>query len=241
MNTLVTRGLRKFGTKTFMIKEQQQFMHTATEHVNERFDILQKMIDCEFMYKFRLSYNKDSGERGSCIAYRAIHGKEYKPSCGGIVLDPTIEMQEIEAMAGINKFRNALMGIPFSGSMGGIAINPSMHSEKEIYSMMQSYARELNEREYIGAYKDVISIDSHTKDSTRQAIIDSFLLYHQKEKQKYACVLGKPLEHKGIAGSQVNEDLGILNVINYILGNIDLCKSYNIYPGLKNRRVFVCV
>ena len=234
-------NFRRFASKTLLIKEQQMFMKEATAFVNEKSDILNYLINCEFMYKFKLPFNRDNGDRTFCTAYRAIHGKEFKPSCGSILLNDTLEMQEIETLAAINKFRNALFGIPFSGSMGGIGINPTVFSEKELNSIMQLYVQDLSDKDYIGAYTDVISVEAISSEQIRNSIIDSVILFNPNEKYKYASVLGKPIERKGIAGSEVNRDLGLVNAVNHIINNVELCKSYNIYPGMRNRKVFICV
>src|SRR5947199_8188512 len=74
------------------------------------------------------------------------------PSKGGIRYHPDVTVDEVKALAMWMPWKCALMGIPFGGAKGGIAVDPKKLSPGELQRMTRRYTREIiNE---IGPAKD---------------------------------------------------------------------------------------
>ena len=55
-----------------------------------------------------------------------------EPTKGGIRFDLATHAEEVEALAALMSYKNAIINVPFGGSKGGLKINPSEWEEFEI-------------------------------------------------------------------------------------------------------------
>jgi len=58
---------------------------------------------------------------------------------GGMRFSPTVDLQEVEGMAGLMTLKCATLDIPFGGGKGGIRIDPSQFDEKELERIVRRF------------------------------------------------------------------------------------------------------
>ena len=115
---------------------------TFLESVNRMFDRAISVIDlppgladqirgCASVYQVRFPVRM-RGEWRVFRGWRAVHSEHRLPVKGGIRYAPHIDQEEIEALAALMSFKNAVVDVPFGGSKGGLAINPRDYSEEEL-------------------------------------------------------------------------------------------------------------
>lgn len=103
---------------------------------------------------------KDTGEfafyRGFRVQYNNVRG----PFKGGIRFHPLVDENEVKALALWMTIKTAVVGIPFGGSKGGIAVDPSKLSDGELERLSRGFVRAFYE--FIGPNKDIPAPDINT-------------------------------------------------------------------------------
>ena len=70
----------------------------------------------------------DNGEIQVLAGHRVQHSDILGPYKGGIRYHPAVTLREVSALAMLMTWKCALLGIPYGGAKGGIAINPKTYS-----------------------------------------------------------------------------------------------------------------
>ena len=66
----------------------------------------------------------DDGRIQVFTGYRCQHNGALGPFKGGIRFDPGVNQDEVMALAMLQTWKNALVGLPFGGAKGGIVCDP---------------------------------------------------------------------------------------------------------------------
>lgn len=79
-----------------------------------------------------LAVPMDSGEVALFHAHRVQHNNARGPYKGGLKFHPEADLADVEGLASLNTWKTALMGVPFGGAKGGVAVDPSQLSAREL-------------------------------------------------------------------------------------------------------------
>jgi glutamate dehydrogenase (NAD(P)+) len=139
---------------------------------------------------------RDDGQLLVLTGYRVQHNLARGPAKGGIRYHPSTDLDEVKALAMWMTWKCALMGIPYGGAKGGIAVEPGMLSRQERERMTRRYAAELVP--LIGPEKDIPAPDVGTDEQTMAWIMDTFSAHTGYT--AHGVVTGKPLSVGGSAG-----------------------------------------
>jgi glutamate dehydrogenase/leucine dehydrogenase len=151
--------------------------------------------------------------------YRVQHNNILGPYKGGLRYHPKVDIDEAKALAFWMTMKNAVVGVPFGGGKGGIALDPKSLSEKDLEKLTRLFTRRLSD--VIGAYKDVPAPDMNTNSKIMGWIADEFKVQNSKFKitkgEMLAVVTGKPLGSGGSEGRVVATGFGGAQVLMSIL------------------------
>lgn len=139
---------------------------------------------------------RDDGQLLVLTGYRVQHNLARGPAKGGIRFHPSTDLDEVKALAMWMTWKCALMGIPYGGAKGGIAVEPRMLSDSERERMTRRYAAELVP--LIGPEKDIPAPDVGTDEQTMAWIMDTYSAHTGHT--THGVVTGKPLSVGGSAG-----------------------------------------
>ncbi len=114
----------------------------------------------------------DNGEIKVFTGYRVQHNDALGPFKGGIRYHPTVNLDEIRALAMLMTWKTALMGLPFGGAKGGIKCNPKFLSKSELERLTRRYTYAI--REYIGPNIDIPAPDVYTDEQTMAWMADTY-------------------------------------------------------------------
>jgi glutamate dehydrogenase/leucine dehydrogenase len=154
---------------------------------------------------------------------RAFHGWRIhdntligRPAKGGIRMAPNVNEDEVRAMAKTMTLKNALIGVPFGGAKGGIAIDPRSLSKTERENLWAKYVEDT--WSFLGIHEDVPAPDLGTGPEDMACILKAYESFSKTlsgltNNSHYAIVTGKPLEHRGIRGRVEATGLGCFFVI----------------------------
>ena len=75
---------------------------------------------------------RDSGEVEVFHGYRVQHNFSRGPAKGGVRFAPSVDLDEVRALAMWMTWKCALVDVPYGGAKGGVAIDPRNYSQAEL-------------------------------------------------------------------------------------------------------------
>jgi glutamate dehydrogenase (NAD(P)+) len=137
----------------------------------------------------------DDGSLEVLQGYRVQHNLSRGPAKGGIRFHPRTDLAEVRALAMWMTWKCALIGIPYGGAKGGVAVDPRRLSRNELERVTRRYASEIIP--IIGPEKDIPAPDVGTDEQTMAWIMDTYSMHSGYTVT--GVVTGKPVS---IGGSQ---------------------------------------
>lgn len=159
----------------------------------------EKMKQCHsvFMVRFPVGFR---GRYEVFTGWRAVHSEHRLPVKGGIRYAPYVDQDEVEALAALMSFKNALVDVPFGGSKGGLLIDPRNYDEEGLERITRRFTMELAKKGYIHPSQNVPAPDMGTGPREMAWIADTYRSIHPEDINAVACVTGKPVTQGGING-----------------------------------------
>ena len=119
----------------------------------EKADLLNRMVEPERMFTFRVCWMDDNGNWHTNIGYRCQFNGALGPYKGGLRFQPNVYPGIIKFLGFEQIFKNSLTGLPIGGGKGGSDFDPAGKSDAEIMRFCQSFMTALYR--YIGPDVDV--------------------------------------------------------------------------------------
>lgn len=138
---------------------------------------------------------RDGGEVEVLRGYRVQHNLTRGPAKGGVRFHPSTDLDEVRALAMWMTWKCALIGVPYGGAKGGIAVNPKALSRNELERLTRRYTSELIP--VLGPEKDIPAPDVGTDQQTMAWMMDTYSIHSGYTVT--GVVTGKPTS---IGGSQ---------------------------------------
>ena len=132
----------------------------ANEEAFRRDALLERLVNPERQFKFRVPWVDDKGQVHVNTGYRVQFNSAIGPYKGGLRLHPSVILGIIKFLGFEQIFKNSLTGLPIGGGKGGSDFDPKGKSDREIMAFCQSFMTELCK--YIGADTDVPAGDIGT-------------------------------------------------------------------------------
>ena len=137
----------------------------------------------------------DSGDVATFIGYRVQHNNARGPMKGGLRYHPQVDLDEVRALASLMTWKTAVVTIPYGGAKGGISLNPSTLSMRELERVTRRFVDAIHD--LFGPDVDIPAPDMGTTPEVMAWIMNQYGKYHGFSP---ACVTGKPVEYHGIPG-----------------------------------------
>ena len=132
----------------------------ANEALYRREALLERLVEPDRQFKFRIPWVDDNGNVQVNVGYRVQYNNAIGPYKGGIRLHPSVNIGIIKFLGFEQIFKNSLTGLPIGGGKGGSDFDPKGKSDREVMAFCQSFITELYK--YIGADVDVPAGDIGT-------------------------------------------------------------------------------
>ena len=146
--------------------------------------------------KVYLPVEMDDGSIRVFDGYRVQHSNIRGPFKGGIRYHQNCDLNEIKALATWMSLKCAVANIPYGGAKGGIQVDPSTLSKRELCRLTRRYTYAIEP--LIGADKDIPAPDVNTNAQTMAWVLDTYSMLHGKPCP--GVVTGKPVELGGSRG-----------------------------------------
>jgi len=138
----------------------------------------------------------DDGSVKVFTGYRSQHNHAIGPLKGGIRYHPDVTLEEVMALSMWMTFKCAVVGLPYGGGKGGIAVNPKELSKGELERLSRGYIQAI--APMIGSEKDIPAPDVYTNAQIMAWFVDEFSKIRQYN--DFGVMTGKPLIIGGSIG-----------------------------------------
>ena len=167
-----------------MIVENDLFESHMYKEVIRQYDNVSDLIDLDSNIRERLKlpqrslvvtfpFRRDEyDEVETVMGYRVQHVLSMGPTKGGIRYAPDVNLGEVTALAILMSWKSAIVGLPYGGAKGGVAIDPNPLTRSEKQRVTRRYTAEL--LPIIGVDKDIPAPDLGTDEQTMAWIMDTY-------------------------------------------------------------------
>ncbi len=157
----------------------------------------------------QVAIEKDNHELATFIGYRVQHDNSRGPMKGGLRYHPEVDLDEVRSLATLMTWKTAVVNIPYGGAKGGIAVDTTKLSHRELESITRVFVDEIHD--LIGPDTDIPAPDMGTNSQVMAWFMNQYAKYHGFQP---ACVTSKPVELHGLPGREeaTGRGVGILTI-----------------------------
>jgi glutamate dehydrogenase (NAD(P)+) len=170
------------------------------------------LLSLEAEHHVTVPIERDNGELAVFNGYRFQHNSARGPTKGGLRFHPTVDADDIRALATLMTWKTAVVNIPFGGAKGGIACDPSQLSQGELERITRKFVERISRE--IGPQRDIPAPDVNTNAQVMAWIMDQYSRLHGFSP---AVVTGKPVELHGSEGREAATGYGAICVAENFL------------------------
>lgn len=163
--------------------------------------------------KVSLPIVMDNGKTEVFEGFRVQHSSVLGPCKGGIRYHADTNIDEVKALACWMALKCSVAGIPYGGGKGGICVDPSRLSSRELEALTRKYAHAI--APIIGERKDIPAPDVNTNGKIMAWFCDAYS--ETVGSFSPAVVTGKPLEIGGSLGRTDATGMGVMIVVRELL------------------------
>ena len=156
-----------------MYKEVIRQYEEVSEFINLDSNIRERLKHPQRALVVTFPFRRDEyKEVETVVGYRVQHVLSMGPTKGGIRYAPDVNLGEVTALSILMSWKSAIVGLPFGGAKGGVAIDPSSLTRAEKQRVTRRYTAEL--LPVIGVEKDIPAPDLGTDEQTMAWIMDTY-------------------------------------------------------------------
>ena len=160
----------------------------------------------------------DDGSVSVFSGYRVQHNLGRGPSKGGLRYHQDVTLNEVRALAMWMTWKCAVVGIPYGGGKGGVAVDPKQLSQRELEGLTRRFATNISVM--IGPEKDIPAPDVGTNPQTMAWIMDTYSMHVGYTVP--GVVTGKPISLGGSEGRVEATGRGVVVTIAEAARHLDL-------------------
>jgi glutamate dehydrogenase (NAD(P)+) len=175
------------------------------------------MRNCYRELKVQITLHRDDGSLSEFFGFRVQHNGARGPYKGGIRYHPSVDMDEVRALASLMTWKTAVVNIPYGGAKGGVNCDPRNMSEKELQDLTRTFTRKIDMA--LGPYRDIPAPDVNTNAKVMTWLMDE---YGRKHGYTPAIVTGKPVNLGGSRGRESATGLGVYFTTRHACGDFEI-------------------
>jgi glutamate dehydrogenase (NAD(P)+) len=175
------------------------------------------MRNCYRELKVQITLHRDDGSLTEFFGFRVQHNGARGPYKGGIRYHPSVDMDEVRALASLMTWKTAVVNIPYGGAKGGVNCDPKNMSEKELQDLTRTFTRKIDMA--LGPYRDIPAPDVNTNAKVMTWLMDE---YGRKHGYTPAIVTGKPVNLGGSRGRESATGLGVYFTTRHACGDFEI-------------------
>ncbi|MFH1840690.1 MAG: Glu/Leu/Phe/Val dehydrogenase [Candidatus Shapirobacteria bacterium] len=186
-----------------------EYLQIAPE-VLVRLKTPQRVLEVNFPIKM------DDGTVQVFRGFRSQHNNARGPYKGGIRFHPNVTREEVTALSLWMTWKCAIADVPYGGGKGGVIVDPSKLSKRELERLSRAYARAI--APIIGPKTDIPAPDVNTDSQVMAWMVDEYtrsqqLTVNSQQSKLLAAFTGKPINLGGSLGREKATGRGGLYVL----------------------------
>ena len=155
---VINNARTKYSNQPEFVQSVQEVLSSISPVIDHhpeyrKVDLLNRIIEPERLFKFRVVWTDDNGQAHTNVGYRCQFNGAIGPYKGGLRFQKNVNESIIKFLGFEQTFKNSLTGLPIGGGKGGADFDPTGKSDAEIMRFCQSYMTALYR--YIGPDVDV--------------------------------------------------------------------------------------
>ena len=183
-------------TRASAFKTAQQRFDAAADVIGLSDDARRGLRDVKRELTVHFPVRMDDGSVHVFTGWRVQHNISRGPAKGGIRYHPDVTLDLVKALAMLMTWKCAAVGLPYGGSKGAVACDPTKLSASELEHLTRRYATEI--AILIGPEKDIPAPDMGTNPQVMAWIMDTISMHSGHSVT--ASVTGKPVDVGGSEG-----------------------------------------
>ena len=225
------------SSNNLFLKSISKMFNNAIEILDIDEGLANQIKSCNSTHTIRFGVKLDKGIK-VFTGWRAVHSEHLEPVKGGIRYSSAVSASEVEAMAALMTFKNAVIDVPFGGSKGGLKIDPSKYSDEDLEKITRRFTEELVKRGLISPSLNVPAPDMGTGKKEMAWIADEYKRLNPHDINAFACVTGKPENMGGVDGRTEATGRGIFFALRAFFNSADVKKT-KIKGPLKSQKIII--
>jgi len=194
---------------------------TAGRHLGCPPDLLEVLRLPRRTVEAALVIRRDDGALSAFESWRCQYADDLGPTKGGIRFARSVTRAEVQELAFLMTVKCSLLGLPFGGAKGGVAVDPDELSTHELERLSRAYVRAHGD--LIGEHRDIPAPDVATAGLVVAWMADE--LGARGGHATTAPITGKPVALGGIAGRTEATGRGAFVVLRALAGTLGLPES----------------
>ena len=170
---------------------------------------------------------RDDGSIEVLTGHRVQHNLSRGPAKGGLRFAPTVNLDEVRALAMWMTWKCALLDVPYGGAKGGVRIDPRLYSIGELERVTRRYTSELSP--ILGPEMDIPAPDIGTDEQTMAWLMDTYSV--SQGRTVLGVATGKPLALGGSLGRLNSTSLGVVHM------SLAALEHFGMRPGIASAAV----
>lgn len=162
--------------------------------------------------------HRDDGTIAVYEGYRVQHHLTMGPTKGGTRFAPSVDLGEVAALAIWMSWKCALVGLPYGGAKGGIRVDVTSISKRELEALSRRYMQEMIP--FVGPHTDVMAPDMGTNEQVMAWFMDTYSMYQGRTVTEI--VTGKPVASGGTLGRREATGRGVAHLAKRVMNELSL-------------------
>jgi glutamate dehydrogenase (NAD(P)+) len=162
--------------------------------------------------------HRDDGTVAVFEGYRVQHHLTMGPTKGGTRFAPSVDIGEVGALAIWMSWKCALAGLPYGGAKGGVNVDLSKLSRRELEALSRRYMQEMIP--FVGPHTDVMAPDMGTNEQVMAWFMDTYSMYQGQTVTEI--VTGKPVSSGGTLGRREATGRGVAHLSKRVMKELGI-------------------
>lgn len=198
-----------------------QFLENAAGYARVDPEVIQHLKSPKAILEVSVPVRKDDGSLEIYPGYRVQHNNTLGPTKGGIRFHPEVSLDEVKALSLWMTLKCAVVGVPFGGAKGGVAVDPKQLSRMEIERLSRSYVQQVVD--FIGPRRDIPAPDMYTNSMIMGWMMDEYSCIRRQKTPEV--ITGKPIPLGGSLGREEATGRGAYYCIKEMEQEFGWCPS----------------
>jgi glutamate dehydrogenase (NAD(P)+) len=182
----------------------QNYFDTAAEHLKINGGLREALLMPHREVQVQVTIERDDGQLANFVGFRVQHDHYRGPMKGGLRFHPNVDLDEVRSLASLMTWKTAVVDLPYGGAKGGIGVDPSKLSTRELERLTRAFADQIHD--IVGPDKDIPGPDMGTDHRVMAWFRNQWEKYHGFNP---SVITGKPVEEYGAYGREEGTGRGV--------------------------------